>query len=84
MSRPHFARTARFIAALSLAGLLSACSSSGEETGSDMPPSRPVTKQYKPPPRATSEPTLGRVVDESRRRREVIRQLESIFQSPNP
>ena len=51
-----------------------------------MPAPAPVTKQYKAPTvkRSGSEPTLGRVVDETKRRRQVIRQLESIFQSSQP
>lgn len=70
------------ITALGLAG----CGSSGPETGADLSPVPPEPRPYKTPAAKSggNQPTLGRVVDETRRRREVIRQLDSIFKNPNP
>ena len=72
-----------FLSALILGGVLSGCGSSAPESGSDMP-ERPEPRAYKTPVTKSTQPTLGRVVDESRRRREVIRQLETIFANPKP
>ena len=82
--RPSSNAAAAFGLAAALA--LGGCGSD-PETAHDLPPpdsvSRPVFKT--PPPRnAMPAPTLGRVVEESERRRRVIRQLDAVFENSQP
>ncbi len=91
MSRSEFSKAFSLIAGLALASLvlggsLTGCSSTDEETAADLPQPHLGTKQYEKPAikRSGTQPTLGRVAGETQRRRQVIRQLESIFQSPQP
>jgi hypothetical protein len=65
---------------------LGGCASS-EETDADLPrPEAQARPTYKTPPtRKTAPPkSLGRIVDETERRRQVIWQLDQIFKSSNP
>jgi len=65
---------------------LGGCASS-EETGADLPrPEAQARPTYKTPPTRKNAPpnSLGRIVDETERRRQVIWQLDQIFKSSNP
>ena len=84
---PSVFRTRLATALLMASAVVLAGCSSDPDSGSDLPQagtgSKPISRSA-PSKVNTGTQTLGRVVDETRRRRDVIRQLDSIFKSSQP
>lgn len=86
MSPSHFPTRLATALLMAAAMVLAGCSSDPESESDLTPPpasSKPVSRSA-PAKTYTRTPTLGRVVDETQRRREVLRQLDSIFKPSQP